>query len=245
MNSAKKSNTSNLHVFFNGLSPVIRIARQAQRKVDRLAATQFSLFDFFNEQEENLSRIFGEMLKPTGTHGQGDKFLYLFLDEVKKVLDIEVREGFPSTDLYDSRIDLEHQTYNRRKIDIVIRVPETRGDKWIGIENKPWAGEQTNQLRDYLDHLQKQAGSYAWLVYLSGDGSLPKTLPDNPEDKKCCCTLPFRCAKFESPSLESWLVRCISACEAERVRWFLTDLLNYIQKHFIISDPIGEENDDD
>lgn len=98
-NSARESHTTDLQGFFNGLGPIIRIAEQAQIKLDRLIATPFSLFDFFNEREEDLSRILGGMLNPSGTHGQGDAFLRLFLEAVFKVLDKEVKEGFPTRDL--------------------------------------------------------------------------------------------------------------------------------------------------
>ncbi|MYB33535.1 MAG: hypothetical protein F4X92_00090 [Gammaproteobacteria bacterium] len=152
-NLARESHLSDLQGFFNSLGPIIRIAEQAQLKLDRLVATQFSLFDFFNERAENLSRIFREMLNPAGTNGQGDTFLCLFLEEVFKVLDEEVKEGFPTRDLCGSQICLEHRTDYGRRIDIVIRMPKTGGNKRIGIENKPWAGESLSQLKYYLESL--------------------------------------------------------------------------------------------
>ncbi len=240
MNLAAGSHKADLQAFFTGLGPAVRIAQRAQAELDRRAATRFSLFDFFYERETDLSRIFGGLLDPDGTHGQGDTFLRLFLDEVREVVDREVHGRFPAGNLRDSRVYLEHRTNTRRSIDIVVRL---RGDTWIGIENKPWAGEQPDQISDYLKYLRTKAGSEtdsdAWLVYLSGDGKRPETVPDAPEDRMRCPTLPYSGAERSSPSLENWVEKCRAECEAERVRWFLTDLHEYIRKRFEPAEPTG------
>ena len=149
------------------------------------------------------------------------------------VLDGEVQEHFPTGSFNDSQVHAEHRTDTGRSIDIVVRV---RGNTWIGIENKPWAGEQPNQISDYLRYLQTRArsvtGPDAWLVYLSGDGKRPETLPDDPKDQMRCPTLPYRGAEHDSLSMENWIEKCRTECEAERVRWFLTDFLQYLRKQF-------------
>lgn len=237
---ARSSHTADLQAFFTSLDPVVRIAKRAQAELDRQAATRFSLFDFFREREEDLSRVFGGLLDPSGTHGQGDTFLRLFLDEVREVIDGEVKERFPAENLRDSRVYLEHRTNAGRRIDIVVRVS---GDTWIGIENKPWALEQPNQVNDYLEYLRRRAGREtdpdAWLVYLSGDGKQSKTRPKELDKRGRCPTLPYRGAERDSPSLENWVEKCRADCEAERVRWFLTDLLEYIRKWFEPAEPTG------
>ena len=239
-NLAASSHTADLQAFFTGLGPAVRIAQRAQAELDRRAATRFSLFDFFHERETDLSRVFGGLLDPGGTHGQGDTFLRLFLDEVREVLDGEVHGRFPAGNFGGSRVYLEHHTDTGRSIDIVVRV---RGDTWIGIENKPWAREQHDQVSDYLKYLRTRAGQEtdpdAWLVYLSGDGKPPGTRPDDPKARMHCPTLPYRGAQPGSPSLENWVEKCRIECEAERVRWFLTDLLEYIRKWFEPAEPTG------
>ena len=239
-NLAAASHKADLQAFFTGLGPAVGIAQRAQAELDRRAATRFSLFDFFHERETDLSRVFGGLLDPGGTHGQGDRFLRLFLNEVRKALENEMRERFLAGNLRDSRVYLEHHTDTGRSIDIVVTV---RGDTWVGIENKPWAGEQPNQVSDYLKYLRTRAGPEtdpdAWLVYLSGDGRRPETLPDAAKDRMRCPTLPYRGAEHASPSLENWVEKCRIECEAERVRWFLTDLLEYIRKWFEPAEPTG------
>ncbi len=240
-NHAEVSHKADLRAFFAGLGPAVRIARRAQAELDRRAATRFSLFDFFNERETDLSRVFGGLLDPEGTHGQGDTFLRLFLDEVREVIDGEVRGQFPAGNLRDSRVYLEYRTDEDRSIDIVVRAP---GDTWIGIENKPWAREQPDQVSDYLEYLQDKTDLDAWVIYLSGDGVEHETGPPvGSKDRMRCPTLPYRGAERGSPSLENWVEKCRAECEAERVRWFLADLLEYIRKWFDPAEPLEREND--
>ena len=237
---AASSHTAELQAFFTGLDPAVCNARRKQAELDRRDATRFSLFSLFSPWETHLSRVFGSLLDPGGTHGQGDVFLRLFLDEVRGVLDDKVHGRFPAGNLHDSLVYLEHLLDAGRRIDIALRV---RGATWIGIENKPWAGEQPDQVSDYLKGLQTRAGPEiepdAWIVYLSGDGTPPETLPDSPEDRMRCPTLPYRGTERGSPSLENWVEKCRTECEAERVRWFLTDLLEFIRKRFAIAEFTG------
>ena len=67
--------------FFGGLVPAVDIVRRAQKEMDRRAATKFSIFDYLCVRETDLSRIFADLLDPSGSHGQGDRFLSLFLKE--------------------------------------------------------------------------------------------------------------------------------------------------------------------
>lgn len=192
--------------------------------MDRRAATKFSIFDYFHVQETDLSRIFADLLNPSGTHGQGDRFLSLFLNETLPDY------PHPRTFTNAQMVHLEYSTHERRKIDIVLEMPDNH---WIGIENKPWAEEQENQVKAYMEYLQgkvKRSGT-AWILYLSGDGSDPQTLPCDPELRKCCRTVPYR-KNHTDRSLEIWIEQCWRECEAEQVRWFLKDLLTYIQRNF-------------
>ena len=77
------------------------------------------------------------------------------------------------------------------------------------------------------------------MLYLSGDGSRPVSLQGYGNTN--CRTVPYRESKGESPSVENWLRECWKECEAERVRWFLKDLLAYIQRHFDYRTPSDTE----
>ena len=226
---ARRDHEARLAAFFAGLGPVVEVARRAQAVLDRRVAPQFSVFDYFKERETDLSRAFGGLLDPAGTHGQGDVFLRLFLDEIH-----ELREDFPYSDTRGCKAHLEYSTNNGR-IDIVLEMP---GNRWIGIENKPWAVDQPNQIEKYMRALQSKEEA-PWILYLSGKGNAPETLPENEQDKKRCLTMPYRTRDGKSPSLENWIRRCGKQCEAERVRWFLKDFLEYIEGNFELADRPG------
>lgn len=232
---ARRDHEARLAAFFAGLGPVVDVARRAQAVLDRRVAPRFSVFDYFKERETDLSRAFGGLLDPAGTHGQGDTFLQLFLDEVRCSLTGELHKGFPDSDTQGCKVYLEYSTNNGR-IDIVLEMPDNR---WIGIENKPWAVEQPNQIKTYMEYLLLRSKT-PWVLYLSGNGSDPETTEGLPKkDKERCLTMPYRTRDGKPPSVENWIQRCGELCEAERVRWFLKDFLGYVEGNFELADRSG------
>ena len=221
-----KAHRDELTSFFSGLGPAVDIASRAQQEMDRRAATKFSIFDYFHERETDLSRIFAGLLDPSGAHGQGDRFLSLFLKEILPLLKETLPGYSPPSILHEYKVHLEYPTDKGRRIDIVLEMPDNH---WIGIENKPWAEDGERQVEDYLKYLKKKS-SNAWLLYLSGDGEDPK-LSDESKLPEHCKTVPYR-KNSNGGSLENWIEQCWRDCEAERVRWFLKDLLEYIHQKF-------------
>ncbi len=219
--------------FFSGLAVAVDIARGAQTELDRRVATRFSIFDYSHWREIDLSRAFGKLLDPTGSHGQGSRFVDLFLQEVCRGSQSARRASFPTSNFDWCRVLPEYETDEDRRIDIVLQLP---GNRWIGIENKPWAGEQKDQVKHYVQYLLGRAASTengdAWLVYLSGDGRDPETLPRKIEERERCVTMGYRVSAQGAPSVEEWIRQCLRECEAERVRWFLKDLLEYLRRSF-------------
>ena len=61
MEDAVKDYENGLRAFFAGLSPVAKYAKRAQQKLDRIAATKFSVFEYFHKRETDLSRIFADL----------------------------------------------------------------------------------------------------------------------------------------------------------------------------------------
>ena len=231
--SAARAREAEFVAFFAGLTSAVDIASVAQAELDRRAATRFSVFDFFHERETDLSRVFGRLLDPTGSHGQGGRFLDLFLHETCRGVHPDRRARFPSSGFERARVQFEYPTDEGRRIDIVVELP---GHCWIGIENKPWAGEQEQQIAHYLQFLDRKAASSvtgeAWLAYLSGDGRDPETLPEKNEERERCVTMAYRENARGTPSVEEWIRQCLRDCEAERVRWFLKDFLEYLGRSF-------------
>ena len=222
---------TDLAVFFAGLAPAVSVASEAQRVLDRVAATNFSVFHYFKENENLVSGIFADLLRPNGSHGQGTAFLRLFLREIDRGRMPCIRKAGDYGALERCSVYTEYRTSDRRRIDIVLKL----GDKWIGVENKPWAGDQRRQLQDYLDFLQ-QKDKQACVLYLSGAGWDAASLRDKARDHYL--TSPYGLTK-NGPSVAHWVAECHRHCRAENVRWFLNDLLTYIGRMFYAEDPEG------
>ena len=233
IDGAVKNYEGELAGFFSGLGSVGDIVKRVQAELDRTAATRFSVFEYFNVREETLSDIFADLLDPVGKHGQGDRFLDLFLDEVPSLqseLSRKLGSDFSPSDRRNCKIRREAPTEEKRKrrIDIVLNMPRGRR---IGIENKPFAKDLENQVADYLKELEK-SDKEARVLYLSGNGKDPDdlSLPKDCAARARCVTVPYRAGGSKSPSVENWIRQCWKECEAERVRWFLKDLLIYVQR---------------
>ena len=232
--------TNGLGSFLTGLGAVIEGVRETQTRMDRVAATRFSVFWYFKRNENIISGIFADLLRADGIHGQGTTFLRLFLEELDRSRDDDAR--YRPTAEYclasGSTVVTEHVIRGQRRVDIVVRMGERR-EQWLAIENKPWAGEQDDQLADYAAHVHKHDPD-ACVAYLSGDGSDSETMP---EDKRAYYrTIPYRQdgRAVDRPSVERWIRRCVERCEADRVRWFLMDMHRYIQEVFRIEEAEDE-----
>ena len=224
---------------------------RAREEQDRRTGRKFSVFDLVRTQELDLSRIFAGLLNPMGDHSQGDLFLSLLLEEL-----IAAPGGagdrlrfFQPPGGTGTRVHLEYQTGEvvmsdgkpkQGSVDLVLEFEDNR---WIGIENKPWAVDQREQVNRYLSSLDEQArrlqgGDEAQviLLYWSGDGSAPNQEGLSEEQKLRCLTVPYR-TRFGVPSVEGWLKRCRAECEAERVSLFLHELLEYIGQTFARPNP--------
>ena len=123
----------------------------------------------------------------------------------------------------DTTIYIEHSA---RRIDITIDF----GNLAIGIENKPWATEQSSQLEDYKNHLRKKYGSNFILFYLTGDGHKPQTLKEASSKVKMLSY---------NLHIMKWLTECYRKSKADKIRWFLLDFITYIEQTFPLT---SEEN---
>ncbi|MXW48647.1 MAG: hypothetical protein F4X81_04370 [Gammaproteobacteria bacterium] len=227
-----------LGAFLTGLGAVIEGVKETRARMDRVAATRFSVFWYFKRNENIMSGIFADLLRADGSHGQGGTFLELFLEEIDrdrgKSACYRVAQDYKARD--GCTVETEHVIPGQRRIDIVVRLGE-RGEQWLAIENKPWAGEREGQLAAYAAYVHKLDPN-ACCVYMSGDGSESETITD--ETRGHYRTMSYR-DSGSGPSVEAWIRRCVERCEADRVRWFLMDMLRYIQEVFRVE----EETDDE
>jgi len=232
--------------FFASLNIVKDLTEQSELRIASQLAPDFNYFNLFDPNENSLSFILSDLLNPEGWHGQGNEFLKLFCEAI-------------GADFYTSAlkvsVETESSTYllkgkERRRIDLVI---ETKN--WIiGIENKPWASDQEDQLLDYYQHLRKVSGKkkkYA-LVYLSGYGSIPPDLDIKKMNGHRFNEGTFVMMRYSghgfsrktkekeveinksavSNDLVFWLENCRKICVAQHVSMFLECFIDYIKEQF-------------
>lgn len=184
-------------------------------------APYFNVFDFIAPNENRLSDIIAHFLDPKEGHGQGDVFLKNFLKNTG------LYDKF--TDLNEVSVHREQSTEEYRRIDIVIEQKDIFG---IGIENKPWAKDQENQLTDYIAHLRDKKYKNNFIcIYLSTEGQGPSeesistdTLKKFLKDEELQI---FSFTQFRKLVCE-WR----NVCQSDRVRGFLKDFDSYLHHEF-------------
>jgi hypothetical protein len=189
--------------------------------IELYGATRFSAFDIFDPNENTLSRVIVELFDPLGSHGQGLLFLNALLVELELP---RVRQNEPV------RVRREAMTRARRRIDIVIETSQYV----IGIENKPWAIQQVNQLADYLEELKADLrGRKPVLIFLSDQ--------DERSAHGEVVGIPYA-ASHEELSLRSLLAKVKDDIKALKPRAFVLDFIRYIDSEFG-SDHVDDEAD--
>jgi hypothetical protein len=190
--------------------------RQAKKRYASQIAPDFRLFRFFNINENTLSQCLAYLLNPDESHAQGDLFLTRFYQLIEK----------PGTVRADNKLQVstEYTIAGDRRIDILI----TDRHELTGIENKPWASDQKDQLHDYAQWLALEAKrrGIGWsLVYLCNNEISEFTLcPSSPEEiKKHIKPVTFY-------QLESWLSECAWHIKAASVRCFVDALVKFIRE---------------
>ncbi len=229
-----------------------------ERELDRELARRFNVFDYLRTDELGLSRMLADLLDPAGKHGQGPLFLNVFLRILDQHSDGKVGQilGLGENGVGGEKVTVETECPidKNRRIDVVIKI----GDKTcLAIENKPYADDQENQVKDYLDFLSKYKSSL--LIYLSSQGQDPSEQSIPPNELKCAkierrlIVLPYsmpvenddavsadeKPAAVEDGGLEpqmgslvDWLAECGKLCRVDRLRWFLQDAATFVNRKF-------------
>jgi hypothetical protein len=207
--------------------------RQARDLYAPKLAPELNAIGLCSPDELRLSFILKELLSPkdllspSGSHAQGAIFLELFLNR------FELVNFLPFTN--DVNVSTEKTTDRIANRMLRMDIHLDFGPAAIAIENKPWAGDQKNQRRDYLEQLKRSHPALNCLIYLSGSGEPPSTdsiskyeREDAENDRR------FRRFKIIAyPQLIDWLKDCRRECQADRVSFFLNEFIDYIQKQFV------------
>lgn len=228
-----QSDLSDFDFLFSGLQATLDAAERYQRTQDRELALNFNpLLSFFKIGENQFSSMLAFFLNPKQAHGQGDVFLKAFL----KQSCLDERIGNWNT------VDVitEQPTEANRRIDIFLRFDSRQFA--IGIENKIWAADQREQLKDYSAYLKRHFSENQCLLYMppyekkANSWTIPEADRETLETaKQFLC---FDHSVQTSALLETW----ISICQAANVRIFLKQLHQFIQ-HEINGESVMGQNE--
>ncbi len=203
-----------LDQFTRDLKFRLALFKKFKREADKYLASDFNIFDWIQPDEKQFSDVFAFLLDKEASHAQG----VVFLHEFWRFLDLT------SLTPEDFRVTQERIIGNGR-IDILLE----SNNQVIIIENKPFALDQEGQIARYVHEYESE--DY-YVVYLSGDGSDPSEgsitrgqLSKLKEDSK------FQTVSYNN--LTSWLSSCHQKCQADKLRWLIFDLINYINEHFM------------
>ena len=153
--------------YLTGLRSELGHAQGEIAAYNKRHANGFNVFAYIRPDENGLSDIIADLLDPRGKHGQGDAFLSLFAE----ALGVSFPADYRAVKVYREETTT-YITNPLRRIDIVLDF----GNFGVGIENKPWAGEQPDQVKDYFLHLGGRYREAFLLLYLSGDGQPPPSV---------------------------------------------------------------------
>ncbi len=146
-------------------------------EITKLSGENFNVFKVIGVTTKEVklhSRFLGELLNPSGSHGQGDIFLSLFIDEINKneELKIEKFDTKNSVVFIEKRVrKINEDKTEGGQIDILIE--DKNGNKTIIIENKIYADDQKNQLIRYSNYKKE---NIVGLFYLTLFGTEPSEI---------------------------------------------------------------------
>jgi hypothetical protein len=212
---------SELERFASTVTRKIKLATAQEAKINKIKATRFNVFNLIEPDENKLSDILAGLLDPHGDHGQGDLFLRLFFKRLGP--------SFESKATKNATIQREAPTHGilkyRRRIDILIDVGEL-----IAIENKVDSPEQTDQVKDYLEHLShctRSRSIQGTLIYLTPEGKHPVSL--SPMVLKTFLSNRSLYCWSYAHELRTWLDACCAECKSQKICCFLADFIGYIE----------------
>jgi hypothetical protein len=217
------SSLASIDAFLSWVGPVAVEDSGRRRRVAAGEAPEFHALSFFHSKEQIVSEMIAYLLNPIGHHGQGQLFLRAFLTALgvsfKELRSVVVQPETPCYKLSD-----------RRRLDVLIRFTTSDAEHIVAIESKShFAGDQTNQVRDYLTHLEAAYphASVTCLYYLK-DGSPPSVKSISAEGwrsaeaKGLCKALSFR------QVMKTWLAQCAEERLPSAIQVFLKDFVQFI-----------------
>ena len=222
---------SDFEGFLSTAGFVLSISNASAKTINESLAPNFSLMDLLMPDELRLSNLIAELLNPSGHHGQGHSFLQAFLSVTAKrspraAFFLELAAAWSSPTKVTVRLEVPtmYIPSSQRRMDILL---EGAG-YGLMIENKPWAGDQQAQLRDYATALQQQFGERFAMIYLTGAGHEPSVYSIPKDDWSQRVDAGRAISLSYQPAILEWLAECERSCRADAVRAALRDVGRYV-----------------
>lgn len=208
----------------------ISIINKKYEEIAAITGEHFNLFSIMKmetSEDWTHSAFITEFLNTKGSHGQGNKFLKLFIEYVnQEILKQNIQNGpifqfdYCSAKLKKRIGPINDDKTNGGEIDIYIE----DGDNCIIIENKIYAKDQQNQLLRYYNYAKRK--KTCWLFYLTLDGRSPDDFASGSEEVKKK-VIPISYKKH----ILGWLELCKrEVSDLPLVRESLTQYINLVKK---------------
>lgn len=222
------SGLSDFNKFLADVGPLAARDRNRALEAAKEEAPEFRALSFFESGEVVATKILAYLLTPSAPHGQGDWFLRKFLE----VLEVDLsnsRIGSPTVQTNAPCYTLgTEERSGYRLMDILIQFRADGVDYVVVIESKShYAGDQENQIRDYLRHIRKAfPRSKKFLFYLK-DGKPPGTISipqvdwEGAKTERICQAKPYR------EVMSSWISEC-EKCKPAKLKSFLGDFADFL-----------------
>lgn len=214
--------------------------RVAAAYLPRLAP-DFDPLSLLVHREEDLSRVLAHLLHPRGAHAQGTLFLEAFLKELKTCPcvhvntndDDEPHERFVAdipvlTDR--TAVTTEHSIGGSGRIDILLRDGPNNA---IAIENKPWGGDQKDQLHRYAEWLDQEGLKERLVVFLSNREPSEHSLPRDSAHRDRVVVMDFA-------QLAECLRNAAHKAKTPKVRDFVEGFADYLDRNLTDDYPMED-----
>ncbi|MCO6561177.1 MAG: PD-(D/E)XK nuclease family protein [Gilliamella sp.] len=190
--------------------------KKANALFDRQLAPAFRLLNLFCINEMALSNCLAFLLDKNETHGQQDLFINKFYELFSSQKNIQLESKY--------QVVTEYKIPTGQRIDIFL----TDHKNYIAIENKPWACDQKDQLKDYGTWLHGEAkNDKNWLlIYLCNREINEYTLAEDTDE-----SIRDNVLHITFYELRNWLIDCALYVQAPKVKLLVEDLIQYIQEN--------------
>jgi len=233
---------SEVQTLINEVSQKVQALETAQALYSRQLSPDFNTFDYINTDELGLSRILAALLDPKGSHAQQETFLRLFighcLPDMYKAPEWQVfLDSIDKTKVFVEQVTSRNNSL--RRMDIYLQCQVGDNSYGVCIENKPYAADQFEQLKDYAEELEKRHPKVWYLAYLNESVNGPSEYSIKADDLKAL-TDKKRFTHLRFSELLGWLKACQVECQNHSVCEFLAQLIKFIQKQFMGIEDMNE-----